>query len=237
MILAAGYGKRLQPLTNKTPKPLLPVAGKPLLQHHIEHLASIGITDIVINTSWLAEQIEDYFGNGSDYAVNITWSRETKPLETGGGISKALPLLGEKPFLLINGDVWTDFSFSSIANYQLSADQMAWLLLVENPKHNPKGDFGLMGNSVSYQTQVSFTFSGVSMIRPKLIRDYVKNHAQQQSFPLRDVLRPAIEQQTVAGTIYSGRWCDVGTPERYKALNDSLYNIKNRSWNDFSKNV
>ena len=121
MILAAGYGKRLQPLTNKIPKPLLPVAGKPLLQHHIEHLASIGITDIVINTCWLAQQIEDYFGDGSNYAVNITWSRESKPLETGGGINKALPFLGEQPFLLVNGDIWTDFLFSTISDYQFNS--------------------------------------------------------------------------------------------------------------------
>ena len=222
MILAAGYGKRLQPLTNKIPKPLMPVAGKPLLQHHIEQLASIGITDIVINTSWLAQQIEDYFGDGSNYDVNISWSRESKPLETGGGINKALPFLGEQPFLLINGDIWTDFSFSSISDYQLSAEQMAWLLLVENPQHNPKGDFGLVDNMLSYKPQDKFTFSGVSLIRPQLIRDYIKNHSDQQCFPLRDALRPAIKKNAVRGTIYSGLWCDVGTPERYKNLNNSL---------------
>ena len=225
MILAAGYGKRLQPLTNKIPKPMLPLAGKPLLQRHIEHLASIGITDIIINTSWLAEKIEDYFADGSSYAVNITWSRETKPLETGGGINKALPFLGEEPFLLINGDIWTDFSFSSITNYRLSANQAAWLLLVENPDHNPKGDFGITDNMVSYKPRTRFTFSGISLIRPKLIKDYVKNHPEEPWFALRDVLRPAIEQQTVAGTIYSGGWCDVGTPERYKVLNNFLNNL------------
>ena len=220
MILAAGYGKRLQPLTNETPKPLLPVAGKPLLQHHIENLASIGITDIVINTCWLAQQIEDYFGDGSNYAVNITWSRESKPLETGGGIKKALPFLGEQPFLLVNGDIWTDFLFSTISDYQLSAEQMAWLLLVENPQHNPHGDFGLVDNMVSYQPEKKYTFSGVSIIRPQLIRHYLKNHSDKQCFPLRDVLLSAIERQAVAGSLYGCYWCDVGTPERYTEINN-----------------
>ena len=114
MILAAGFGKRLRPLTDTTPKPLLPVGGKPLMQHHIERLAAVGITDLVINISWLAEQVEDYFGDGSDYGVAISWSREQQPLETGGGITNALPLLGDQPFLLINGDIWTDFPLQTI---------------------------------------------------------------------------------------------------------------------------
>ena len=225
MILAAGYGKRLQPLTNKTPKPLLPVAGKPLLQHHIEHLASIGITDIIINTSWLAEQIEDYFGDGSNYSVNITWSREFKPLETGGGINKALPFLGEAPFLLINGDIWTDFSFSSIENLTLSEHQAAWLLLVENTEHNLEGDFGLEDNMVSHKSESRLTFSGISLLKPQLIKDYAKNHSSKSSFPLRDVLSPAIQQSRVIGSLYPGQWCDVGTPERYKILNNFLNSL------------
>jgi MurNAc alpha-1-phosphate uridylyltransferase len=224
MILAAGYGKRLQPLTNKTPKPLLSVGGKPLLQHHIEHLAVNGITEVIINTSWLADKIEDYFGDGSDYGINITWSRESEPLETGGGIKKALPLLGDQPFLLINGDIWTDFKVSSVVNYQLSDDQAAWLLLVENPEHNPEGDFGLANDLVSYQPQIKYTFSGISLIRPQLIMDYIHNQTKQQFFPLRDVLRPAIEAQAVSGAVYRGQWCDVGTVERYKRLNKLLEN-------------
>lgn len=222
MILAAGYGKRLQPLTNKMPKPLLSVAGKPLLQHHIERLSAIGITDIVINTSWLAEQIETYFGDGSEFGVSITWSREPQPLETGGGINKALPYLGDQPFLLVNGDVWTDFCFLSALNYQLNADLSAWLLLVENPDHNLDGDFALNEDLVSYQPQKKFTFSGISIMRPQLIRDYIKNNSPHPCFPLRDILRPAIEQQTVAGALHSGQWCDVGTVERYRELNQLL---------------
>ena len=133
MILAAGFGKRMRPLTELTPKPLLMVAGKPLLQHHIERLAAAGITELVINTSWLAEQIEDYFGDGSDFGVTISWSREAQPLETGGGIAKALPMLGTDPFVLINGDVWTDFPIHRISFKTREQDQAAWLLLVNNP--------------------------------------------------------------------------------------------------------
>ena len=222
MILAAGYGKRLQPLTNKIPKPLLPVAGKPLLQHHIERLATIGVTDLVINISWLAEQIESYFGDGSDYGVNIIWSRESEPLETGGGIHKALPLLGDQPFLLINGDVWTDFPFLSAVNYSLRADHLAWLLLVENPEHNSDGDFGLLDNFVSYQPQMKYTFSGISLIRPQLITEYSDHFGGQKCFPLRDILRPAIEDKKVVGYVCRDQWCDVGTVDRYSSLNKRL---------------
>lgn len=222
MILAAGYGKRLQPLTNKTPKPLLPVAGKPLLQHHIERLAAIGVTDLVINISWLAEQIEKYFGDGSDYGVNIIWSREAEPLETGGGINKALPLLGDQPFLLINGDVWTDFPFLSAVNYPLRDEHLAWLLLVENPRHNSNGDFGLLDNLVSYQPQVKYTFSGISLIRPQLITDYADRFGGQKCFPLRDILRPAIEDKKVVGYVCRDQWCDIGTVDRYSSLNKWL---------------
>ena len=222
MILAAGYGKRLQPLTNKTPKPLLSVAGKPLLQHHIERLAAIGVTDLVINISWLAEQIESYFGDGSGYGVNIKWSREAEPLETGGGINKALPLLGDQPFLLINGDVWTDFPFLSAVNYQLRADHLAWLLLVKNPTHNSDGDFGLLDNLVSYQPQMKYTFSGISLIRPQLITDYTNRFGERKCFPLREILRPAIEDKKVVGQLCRDQWCDVGTVDRYYSLNKQL---------------
>ena len=132
--------------------------------------------------------------------------------------------MGDQPFLLINGDIWTDFKVSSVVNYQLSDDQAAWLLLVENPEHNPEGDFGLANDLVSYQPQAKYTFSGISLIRPQLIMDYVHKQAKQQCFPLRDVLRPAIEAQAVSGTVYRGQWCDVGTVERYKRLNKLLEN-------------
>ena len=222
MLLAAGYGKRLAPLTLKTPKPMLEVAGKPLLQHHIERLAACGIRDLVINTSWLAEQIEDYFGNGSEFGVSINWSREPQPLETGGGIAKALDLLGNQPFLLVNGDIWTDFPLDSLSAQSVADNKSAWLLLVNNPEHNPKGDFALSDGLVTNTLSAKYTFSGISVIRPQLLSDYTQTNPSQESFPLRDVLLPAIEAGKVMGALYHGKWCDVGTVERYQALNNSL---------------
>lgn len=222
MLLAAGYGKRLAPLTLKTPKPMLEVAGKPLLQHHIERLAACGIRDLVINTSWLAEQIEDYFGDGSQFGVSISWSREPQPLETGGGIAKALDLLGHQPFLLVNGDVWTDFPLDSVSAQSVADNKSAWLLLVNNPEHNPKGDFALSDGLVTNTLSAKYTFSGISVIRPQLLSEYTQTNPSQESFPLRDVLLPAIEAGKVMGALYHGKWCDVGTVERYQALNNSL---------------
>ena len=222
MLLAAGYGKRLSPLTLKTPKPMLKVAGKPLLQHHIERLVASGINDLVINTSWLAEQIEDYFGDGSKFGVNISWSRESQPLETGGGIANAQDLLGQQPFLLINGDIWTDFPLHLVSADKVSDDKVAWLLMVNNPQHNPSGDFALVDDLVTYTSTPKFTFSGISILCPQLLDDYIRSNKGLCTFPLRDALRPAIEDQRVVGTVYEGSWCDVGTLERYQELNNSL---------------
>ena len=222
MILAAGYGKRLRPLTDSTPKPLLRVADKPLLQHHIERLAAVGITDLVINTSWLADQIENYFGDGSDFGVQICWSREPQPLETGGGIAKALPLLGSAPFLLLNGDVWTDFCFDNLAVTQLDQTLDAWLLLVNNPDHHPCGDFALSDKLVSCTDSPNFTFSGISLLRPALFADYQLAHPKRQAFRWLEALMPAIKRGRVAGEVYTGQWWDVGTVERYQQLNHHL---------------
>lgn len=222
MILAAGYGKRLRPLTDKTPKPMIPVAGKPLLQHHIERLVAMGITEVVINISWLSEQIEAYFGDGANFGITISWSREPSPLETGGGILNALPLLGDKPFLLINGDIWTDFPLLEAKNIILGSNQSAWLLLVNNPQHNPEGDFGLKNGLVSYQPDLKYTFSGISVFRPELVAEYALKNTNTVCFPLRDILRPAIEAESIIGSVYSGDWCDVGTEERYQHLNNRL---------------
>ncbi|MGB1158534.1 MAG: N-acetylmuramate alpha-1-phosphate uridylyltransferase MurU [Porticoccaceae bacterium] len=222
MILAAGYGKRLRPLTQQTPKPMLEVAGKPLLQHHIERLAASGFTDLVINTSWLGEQIERFFGDGSQFGVQISWSREAQPLETGGGIVKALPLLGEQPFLLLNGDIWTDYPLRSISENNIPDNGLAWLLMVANPEHNPTGDFGLVNGLVSDNVEPTFTFSGLSVIHPKLLGDYTETHEDCQSFPLRAALWPAIERGRVGAALYNGHWYDVGTLERYRQLNHLL---------------
>jgi len=225
MILAAGRGERLRPLTDKTPKPMLPVDGKPLLERHIERLAAIGIEYIVINTCWLGEQIEAYFSDhGRRFGVNISWSREIEALETGGGISRALPLLGDEPFLLINGDVWSDFPLAELSEINMHEGLDAQLVLVDNPHHHPQGDFSMQGNLVSYEDGQRFTFSGISLIRPALFVAY-KNDAGA-SFPLRDVLRPAIVAGRVGASIYTGHWCDVGTVERYQQLDTYIKNRK-----------
>ncbi len=225
MLLAAGYGKRLSPLTLETPKPLLKVAGKPLLQHHIERLAASGIHELVINTSWLAQQIEDYFGDGSKFGVSISWSREPEPLETGGGITNAIKLLGEEPFLVVNGDVWSDYPLGLASADKLESDKVAWLLMVENPQHNPKGDYGLVDDLVNDTSKTKYTFSGISIMCPQLFVDYAWTHLGQKTFPLRDVLNPAIKNGRVVGTFYDGKWCDVGTLDRYQRLNHSLRSV------------
>ena len=214
MILAAGLGNRLRPLTATTPKPLLRVGGKPLLQYHLEALASAGITDIVINTSWLAEKIEDYFGDGSDFGVIIRWSREVEPLETGGGIANALPLLGSEPFIIMNGDVWTDFPLHSL-NLDNHAD--AHLVMIENPGHNLAGDFSIADNLVSYDVGPKYTFSGISVFRPHLFAGF-----KDSCFALRDVLRPAISSRRVTGAVYTGQWWDIGTADRLYQLDQQL---------------
>jgi MurNAc alpha-1-phosphate uridylyltransferase len=217
MILAAGRGERLRPLTDTTPKPMLPINGKPLLEHHINRLAAAGINEIVINTCWLAEQIEEYFADhGRHFGVNISWSRETQALETGGGISQALPLLGDQPFLLVNGDVWSDFPLAELAKTDLPTELDAQLILVDNPEHHPQGDFSLDGNLVGYSEAQRFTFSGISLFRPALFADY--SSGVVECFPLRDVLRPAILAGRVGANVFTGNWCDVGTVERYQQL-------------------
>lgn len=142
--------------------------------------------------------------------------------ETGGGIANALDQLGQQPFLLLNGDIWTDFALDSIRADKLPANKAAWLLMVDNPKHNPRGDFGLVDGVVSAISTTKYTFSGVSIIRPQLVIDFRHSMGGQASFPLRNALLPAIERGAVTGTFYKGQWCDVGTPERYQALNESL---------------
>lgn len=233
MILAAGFGKRLRPLTEHTPKPLLEVRGKPLIVYHLEALARAGIKEVVINTAWLGEKLEAYLGDGSQYGLGIAWSREAEPLETGGGIYRALPLLGAEPFILVNGDVWTDYSFEQLLSRQLSEGCLAHLVLVPNPEHNLYGDYcftsgrtieagdirgGVLAGPVAVDKLVgrsTYTFSGLSLIHPQLFT--ACGHAE--AFPLRDVLAPAFHRGQVSGELYEGGWCDVGTVERLVALN------------------
>lgn len=214
MILAAGLGKRMRPLTDHCPKPLLPVAGKPLIVHHLERLSEAGIHEVVINVSYRAEQIVEALGNGDDYGLRIHWSRETEPLETGGGIQQALPSLGEAPFLLINGDVWCDALPDQNA---LQGKDLAHLMLVANPPHHPRGDFGLTDGRVNQTDTQRFTYAGIGIIHPALLAGQ-----PQGAFALAPLLRAAMENQRVSGEYYRGHWVDVGTPERLAELESQL---------------
>ena len=214
MILAAGLGKRMRPLTDHCPKPLLPVAGKPLIVHHLERLRQAGIHEVVINVSYLAEQIVAALGDGGAYGLRIRWSRETNPLETGGGIQQALPLLGEAPFLLVNGDVWC----AALPDQQaLQGDDLAHLMLVDNPPHHASGDFGLVEGRVTQTSTERLTYSGISVIHPALLANQ-----PQGAFALAPLLRAAIDNHRVSGERYTGPWVDVGTPERLVALENQL---------------
>jgi len=213
-ILAAGLGKRMRPLTDHCPKPLLPVAGKPLIVHHLERLKRAGIEQVVINVSYRAEQIIQALGDGSAYGVAIEWSRETTPLETGGGIFQALPLLGKAPFLLLNGDVWCDYLPNEKA---LAADYLAHLALVDNPSHHPSGDFALRNGRVFPGPAPCLTFSGISLMRPELLTDQPAG-----AFALAPLLKDAMNAQRVSGEHITRRWVDVGTPTRLAELDDHL---------------
>jgi MurNAc alpha-1-phosphate uridylyltransferase len=219
MILAAGFGERLRPLTEKTPKPLLLVGGKPLIQYHIENLIQAGIRQFVINTSWLGHMIEAYLGDGSRFGAEIFWSRENEPLETGGGIRRALPFLGCEPFLLVNGDVWTDYPLENLATRELHDDVDAHLVLVPNPPFKAVGDFSLGDdNLIRYplEGEKTYTFSGISIMRPDIFAMYP---SASEKFPLRNVLESSVRAFSISGEIYDGQWWDVGTVERLEMLN------------------
>lgn len=216
MILAAGLGTRMRPLTDHTPKPMLKVAGKPLIQHQIERLVAAGVNEIVINHAYLGEQIESYLKDGAQFNCSISYSAESEPLETGGGIFKALPLLGEDPFLLVNGDVWIDMDYGELTNR--TSRELAHLVLVPNPEHNPKGDFVLEGMNVGYgEANERYTFSGVSVIHPQLFEG-----CEPGVFKLAPLLKKAMDKQQVSGEVYSGYWLDVGTPERLTELEQHI---------------
>jgi MurNAc alpha-1-phosphate uridylyltransferase len=212
MILAAGRGERMRPLTDTTPKPLLDVCGKPLIVHHIQALANAGIRELVINHAWLGEQIEAALGDGSQYDVRIDYSPEyPEALETGGGIFRALPLLGDQPFIVVNGDVMCDIDYRL-----LPADPqgLAHLVLVPNPEHHPKGDFALQDHLVRADGQPKFTFSGIGVYRPQLLENCTAG-----KFQLAPLLRRAMAEDQVTGEIHKGFWIDVGTPQRLHELN------------------
>lgn len=221
MILAAGLGQRMRPLTDSLPKPLLCVGGKPLLQYHLEALAGLRIKEVIINLAHLGEKIREYAGNGDQFGLNIQYSEESEPLETAGGLLHALPLLGEAPFLLINGDVWSDYPLAQLSRHQLKANENAHLVLVPNPDFHPDGDFApdSQGILVTDKALEKFTFAGISLIHPKLISEYP---LQRRKFPLGEVLRHGIEQCQITAEVYRGHWSDVGTPERLELLDKTL---------------
>ncbi|MDN3523417.1 N-acetylmuramate alpha-1-phosphate uridylyltransferase MurU [Halomonas ramblicola] len=215
MILAAGLGTRMRPLTDHCPKPLLPVAGKPLIVHHLERLREAGITEVVINVSYRAEQIVAALGDGRDHGLSIAWSHEDSPLETGGGIRQALPLLGSAPFLLVNGDVWCDLDPAGLPPL---GDDLARLVLVDNPDHHPDGDFHLdAAGRVHAEGEPRLTFAGLSLLDPALVADQAPG-----AFALAPLLRRAMDAGRVGGHHHRGAWVDVGTPERLAELDRRL---------------
>ncbi len=213
MILAAGLGNRMRPLTDRTPKPLLEVAGKPLIVYHIEKLAAAGFEEIVINIAHLGHMIPEALGDGSKWGVRIRYSDEQEEgaLESAGGIVKALPLLGEAPFLVVNGDVWSDYSFDP--GFELNG-ALAHLILVDNPDHNSGGDFALEGQKVRNDGKQRHTFAGIGYYNPELFKDLAYGAA-----PLAPLLRKAMDLERVSGELYSGEWRDIGTPERLAEIN------------------
>lgn len=214
MLLAAGRGKRMRPLTDHTPKPLLSAGGKPLIEHHIERLARAGFEHLIINLAYLGEQIITALGDGGHWGVRIQYSQEVHALETGGGIHHALPLIGLQPFLVINGDIWTDFDLSRLAR---PLQGLAHLVLVDNPDHHPDGDFALLNGRVSDHGTPRLTFSGIGVYHPDLFRA-----CQPGPFPLAPLLRRAMASGQVTGEHFSGRWLDVGTPDRLQELDRML---------------
>jgi MurNAc alpha-1-phosphate uridylyltransferase len=238
MLLAAGRGERMRPLTDATPKPLLEAGGKPLIVWQLERLAAAGVTDVVVNLSWLGESIAQALGDGSRYGVRIAWSREPWPaLETGGGIFQALPLLGGDPFLLVNGDVFTDFDLRAL---RLKRGDLAQLVLVENPPQHPRGDFwlaaggrvvevdvpvdaveaGAAGEGVAAAATAAaqrLTYSGLAMLHPALFEGCAPGR-----FPLAPLLSRALAAGRLGGQKHAGRWFDVGTPERLAQLDAEL---------------
>ncbi len=216
MILAAGRGERMRPLTDHMPKPLLQAGGKPLIVHHIERLAAAGFRELVINYGHLGDQLAAALGTGAHWGVHIQYSPEAPALETGGGIFRALPYLGPSPFLVINGDVWTDLDF---ARPRLARGKLAHLVLVDNPAHHLQGDFVLADDRVEAQGEPRLTFSGIGLYHPDLFRD-----CQPVAFPLAPLLRTAMARSLVTGQRYPCIWLDIGTPERLREMDEGLRN-------------
>lgn len=225
MILAAGLGTRMRPLTDHTPKPLLEVGGKPLIVWHIEALVQAGITGLVINTAWLGEKLQEALGDGHQFGAHIEWSHEGEPLETAGGLVRALPMLGNAPFVVVNGDIWLRYAVAGLRERFSRMPQAAHLVLVDNPAHNLKGDFALAADAVTVGTTLQaanegehrYTFSGLSVLHPRLFSGLPEGKRA-----LAPLLREAIAAGNVTGEYFPGPWVDVGTPERLAELDQQI---------------
>ncbi|MGY5451963.1 N-acetylmuramate alpha-1-phosphate uridylyltransferase MurU [Agarivorans sp. MS3-6] len=218
MILAAGRGERMRPLTDNCPKPLLKVAGKALIEWHIDKLVAAGFKRVVINTAYLGQQIESYLGDGQRWNIELRYSHEHTALETAGGIKNALPLIAADPFLVINGDIWNDWDYKQLAKLEIGSVN-AHLLMVENPPHNQAGDFAIANGKVLDRPE--FTFSGVAVYRAAFFTGL-----QTGKQALAPLLRKAMSEQQVAGQLQPGQWVDVGTPQRLNELNNQLTNSR-----------
>ncbi len=214
MILAAGRGERMRPLSDTLPKPLLEVAGRPLIVHHIERLVRAGVNELVINHAWLGEKIEHTLGDGSAFNARIVYSPEQQALETAGGIKKAMPLLATDEFLLVNGDIWCDFDFGDLLDKPLAGD-LGRLVLVDNPPHKPAGDFDLCGERIRPRAAISkgLTYSGIARLSAAMFAGLNERQA-----PLLPLLNAAIDKKLLAGVYHGGEWLDVGTPARLHEL-------------------
>lgn len=227
MLLAAGRGTRMRPLTDHTPKPLLEVGGKPLIVWHIERLVRANITDLIINHAHLGKQLEHHLGDGSRYGAHIQYSAEGEALETAGGIAQARSLLGEEIFAVVNGDIYCDYDFTRLpacSARMLRKQDLAHLVLVANPAHHPQGDFALQGSRVapasSSPLTTTLTFSGIGLYQPALFNGIVRG----SKAPLAPLLRAQITLDKVSGELHHGAWVDVGTPQRLSELDAQLRN-------------
>ena len=232
-ILAAGLGTRMRPLTWHTPKPLLIADGIPLIEHTIIALQKAGVTHLVINHSWLGHKIEEALGTGARLSVKIQYSAERDPLETAGGIKQAISLLtadnnqSDSPFIVVNGDIWSDYPFRRLADLTMPEDKLAHLIMVRNPDHHPQGDFApltrattdyfVLRQRIAQQPDTTFTYSGIGLYRPSMFASL-----PQGPYPLAPVLRKAMQQQKVSGELFDGQWFDIGTPQRLAWLNRHL---------------
>jgi len=227
LVLSAGLGERMRPLTDTTPKPLLEAGGKPLIVWHLEKLSASGVRDVVVNTSWLAEKFPETLGDGSRWGMRLHYAYEGgTPLETGGGMWNALPLLGDAPFIAVNGDIWTDFDFARLPR---APEGDAHLVLVDNPPQHPQGDFALTNDRVESDGKAKLTFAGIGVYRATLFDDWraiigdtAGSEATPPRFKLAPLLRAAMTRGRVTGEHHRGAWTDVGTPDRLRALDAAL---------------